>query len=126
MGVGRVHRNHIAGELGGPSGVVAELLHGQREIDGFDEGDRLAALERVVFGQLGGMALDQIGEPVQGRFPLTGGEPAPLAVEGRCGRSNRGIDRRLVTVGDLGDDRAGGRIDRVDDGSAGPTFVRFR
>src|SRR5213592_4932182 len=74
--------DRLALDLRRPAGVVAEMVDGRRDV-ALGGGERLAVVERLEFGELGPVGLDQLGERVDQPGPLGGIDLAERAVEGR-------------------------------------------
>ena len=112
-----VDRDRRALDLVGPAGVVAEALHGQRDVDRPCVGDRLAVVEGLKRREVIDLGLDQVGEPVHEPAALAGIQPRPGAfVEGGPGGLHGRVDVGGIPFGNVGDRFFGGRID----GGEGP------
>src|SRR5581483_11030295 len=74
-------RDRLALDLGRPAGVVAQVRDrgGDVAVRG---GQRFAVVERLELGELGPVALDQVGERVHEAGPLRGAELAHRPLEG--------------------------------------------
>ena len=112
-----VDRDRRALDLVGPAGVVAEALHGQRDVDRPRVGDRLAVVEGFERREVVDLGLDEVGEPMHEPAALTGVHPWPRAlVEGGPGGLHGRVDVGGIPFGDVSDRLFGGRID----GGEGP------
>src|SRR5690606_23136467 len=102
-----------------PTGVVAEAIHGERQVSLAAIGDRLAIVEGFESGGFVKIFLDQVYEPVHEPAALTSVHRVPGAGFKRgASRFDGFVDVRRVSLGDFGDDFLGGGIDRFERFSA--------
>src|SRR5262245_8329233 len=101
-------------ELGDDSRVVVEVLRGAVG-EPVHLRDRQADVAHLGLDQLGRALADAGGDTAQHRGPLLGLGARPLAVvEGAPGGLDRRVDVGLAPVGDVGEDRVGRGIKRLE------------
>ena len=100
-------------DLGRPTGHVAEVAGGERNVDGFGDGRRFAVVERFDFGQCAGIGFDQVGQAQQQTLTLVGAHLRPA----RCFESLAGGFDGAVNVGLCGGRHGGehGFVGRIED-----------
>ena len=106
------------GALFGPDrrGEVAEVVGGERHVDGGGLTDRLAVVVRLDQGQVLGVGFDDVRDAVQDCGPLGGLDRFPGG-EGRPGGFDRRVDVFLGGFGDVGEFLAVGRTGGDEGGS---------
>ena len=55
------HGNRVAFDLGGPAGVVAEMVYGERKVSDAGDLERLAVVEGFELREFFGVLFDQVG-----------------------------------------------------------------
>ena len=107
-------RDRPALDLVGPARVVAQRVADALHV-ALRVGDRLAAVERLERGQLGGVLLDQVGQLEQQPAAIGGVHRAPGArFEGPPRRLDRLVDVGRAGRRDLGDHLARRRVVRLE------------
>src|SRR5439155_15939964 len=86
----------LAVDLGGPAGVVAEDLGGERDLDLARIEERLARAQALELRHLVEVLLDQLAQLPHETTPLVWAHARPRAfVEGLAGGPHRGVDVSL-------------------------------
>jgi ParB family chromosome partitioning protein len=118
------HRHRLAAQLGRPAGVVAQRLHGQRQVHLAGVAKRLAGVVGLERGERGGVLLDEVGEAVQQALAIRGPHAGPgVRLEGRAGGLDGLVDVRRRALGHRAQGLAGGRVDVVEAGAIGSVLV---
>ncbi len=108
---GERERERVAGDFGGPSGHVAEHVDGERHVGGAGDGDGLAVVERLEFGEFVEVLFEQVAELPDEAAALGGLHAGPGAVvEGVAGGADGAVDVFRLGLGNVGHDLAGGGI----------------
>ena len=91
----------VAFDLRRPARHVAEVIARAGYVDDARHETRLAVVDALDLGELGGIGIDQIGEFPQQRFTLRRQHVGPWALlERSARRSNRAIDIGLAGISD--------------------------
>jgi hypothetical protein len=91
--------------------VKVEQVGGQRDVSRLRDHERLAVVERFQLGELVGVRQDQVADPPDDPPSLGRRHPAPRAfLERPAGRPHRPVDVLGVSLGDIGEDVASGRL----------------
>ncbi len=99
-------------EVAAGGGEEAQVVDGEREVERARETQRLAGVAALRARELVGVVLEQVGEPVEHRRALGGGDAAPVAAPvGGAGRGDRALGIGGAALGDLGERRARARVD---------------
>jgi hypothetical protein len=102
------HRNGVAFDFCGPSGVVAEVIDCKRQVGDARDLEGLAVVERFELRKFLGVLFEQVGEFPEEFAALGRRNSGPLAGVKSCACSFDGsIDVFFVACGDVGEDLAG-------------------
>ncbi len=104
-------RNGVAFDLGGPSGVVAKIFDGERNVGDARDGERFSVVERFDLREFFEMLFEEIGELPHHAGASGGRSLGPLAgFERGAGGFYGAVDVFAVAFGDVGEDFAGGGV----------------
>ncbi len=110
-----VDRDGLAFDFVGPAGVVAIAIDDEREVGSHRIAQWLAVVERLQLGEFVLVLFDQVGELVHKAAALARIHLLPRALVERLARGFGGlVNVGLVTLGDVGDHLAGGRVEGLE------------